>query len=436
MDIFVIGLFCISLVVCVLFDFSIVYALLFGLCVFLVYGHSKGFNARQLFGMSLVGIKTIKNVMITLLLVGMLTGLWRAGGTLPVIISYAANIINPAYFIVIVFILNCAISLLTGTCFGTAATMGVICISIANALGIDILMTGGAILAGGYFGDRCSPVSTSALLVAQLTGSDIYKNIKNMIKTAIVPFLIACGLYIALGLNAAPSGNVPDLKSLFSKEFALTPFALVPAVVIFVLSLLRVNVKIAVTASILSSLPLCILVQNIPVADIPAIMIMGFSATNSDVAAMLDGGGLVSMLRAVSIVCISSCYSGIFQQTGLLDRAKVLVDKLCSKTTPYTTMLVTSIVAGMIACNQTLAIMLTHQLCGHCEKDQYKCALDMENTVVLTAPLIPWSIACGAALSAIEVSTACIVYAFFIYLVPLCCLFADLFKHRKSRHTA
>lgn len=38
---------------------------------------------------------------------------------------------------------------------------------------------------GVYFGDRCSPVSTSALLVAELTETGIYTNIKNMIKSAL-----------------------------------------------------------------------------------------------------------------------------------------------------------------------------------------------------------------------------------------------------------
>ena len=51
--------------------------------------------------------------------------------------------------------------------------MGVITLSIGETLGISPLYSGGAILSGTYFGDRMSPVSTSALLVSVLTGTDI-----------------------------------------------------------------------------------------------------------------------------------------------------------------------------------------------------------------------------------------------------------------------
>lgn len=42
-------------------------------------------------------------------------------------------------------------------------------------------------------------MSTSALLVSELTGSDIYTNIKNMIKSAAVPAVLTCVIYAVLG---------------------------------------------------------------------------------------------------------------------------------------------------------------------------------------------------------------------------------------------
>ena len=67
-------------------------------------------------------------------------------------------------------------------------------------------LLGGAMLSGVYFGDRCSPVSTSALLVSELTETNIYDNIKRMLKTALVPFLLSCGVYAALGMAKSGSG--------------------------------------------------------------------------------------------------------------------------------------------------------------------------------------------------------------------------------------
>ena len=48
-------------------------------------------------------------------------------------------------------------------------------------------------------------MSTSALLVSELTETDIFDNIKNMVKTSVVPFAAVCVLYLLMGLNSAGS---------------------------------------------------------------------------------------------------------------------------------------------------------------------------------------------------------------------------------------
>ena len=97
------------------------------------------------------------------------------------------------------FLLCCLVSFLTGTSFGSAATIGVICMTMADSMGIPSIYTGGAILAGIFFGDRCSPVSTSALLVSELTKTDLFSNIRNMLRSALVPFALCCIIYAQLG---------------------------------------------------------------------------------------------------------------------------------------------------------------------------------------------------------------------------------------------
>ena len=199
MENFIILFFCALLLWCVLFGFSILYALAAGLVLFWLYGRHKGFAWAELFRLSLNGVKTVKNILITFVLIGMLTALWREAGTIPVIVCYAAQLINPSLFLVMAFLLNCFISVLTGTAFGTAATMGVICAAIGSTMQVNPLLTGGAVLSGVFFGDRCSPVSTSALLVAEVTHTNIFANIKNMMRSMWVPFLASCALYASCG---------------------------------------------------------------------------------------------------------------------------------------------------------------------------------------------------------------------------------------------
>ena len=127
MEIVILGAFCLSLLVCITADISIIWALLFGLVLFWCYGLKKGFSLTSLFKMSLAGISTVKNILITFMLIGVMTAMWRQSGTIAVIVSYASRLITPSVFLVAAFILCCFVSVLTGTAFGTAATMGVIC---------------------------------------------------------------------------------------------------------------------------------------------------------------------------------------------------------------------------------------------------------------------------------------------------------------------
>lgn len=419
MEWFTLGLFCAGLMFCLAIDQSILFALAFGLLLFLLYGRKKGFSWQQLLQMALEGVKTVKNILITFLLIGILTALWRAGGTIPAIVCYASALIRPSVFLLMTFLLNSCVSVLTGTSFGTAATMGVICATMGTVMGIDLRLSGGAVLAGAFFGDRCSPVSTSALLVAGLTQTDIFDNIRRMLRTGLVPFLVSCLIYTVLGMFTAHTEETMDLWELFRSEFVLHWVLLLPPCVILLLSALRVNVKKAMIASILSAIPLCVLVQHLSLAQLLHIVIFGFQAADESLEPMINGGGILSMIRVAGIVCLSSSYSGIFQKTGLLDNARQAIEHFAGKTSSFAAVLLTSVLTGMIACNQTLTVMLTHQLCEKLEKDASNFANTLEDSAIVVAPLVPWSIAGGVPLSAVGAPSSAILFAFYLYLLPV-----------------
>ena len=420
MEVLTIGIFCALLIICIITGKSILYALLVGLIIFSLYGKKQGYSWRQISRMALQGAWKVKNILLTFILIGMLTALWRQAGTIPAIICYTVHLIKPSTFLLMTFLLNCLISVLTGTALGTAATIGVVCATMASALGIPSWMTGGAILSGVYFGDRCSPVSTSALLVAELTETGIYTNIKNMIKSALAPFTITCILYLTVSIQLHGKTEMPDLGHAFGSEFRLSWIALLPAAVILLLSVVQAGVKIAMIASIVTAIPVCIGLQNMAFTELPELLLNGFHSTDVTVAAMLNGGGITSMLKVGAIVCISSSYSGIFQATGILNGFQKMVCLLADRTKPYFAVLVTSILTSVMACNQTLAIMLTGQLCSRTEPDKLRFANNLEDSAVLIAPLVPWSIACAVPLTAAGAPGYSVLFAVFLYLLPLC----------------
>ena len=91
----VLVMFAVTLIGCILAGIPILAALALGYLIFFAYTLSRGYTVRDIFGMSWKGIKTAKNILITFLLIGMLTALWRAAGTIPAIVSYCAGLMNP-----------------------------------------------------------------------------------------------------------------------------------------------------------------------------------------------------------------------------------------------------------------------------------------------------------------------------------------------------
>lgn len=433
LEILTMAAFTAVLIACVAAGQSVVYALVIGYVIFFVYGLKKGHSAGQVLEMSKKGIMTSMNILVIFFLIGMLTALWRACGTIPVIVCYSAQLIHPAIFVMLAFLLNCLVSVLTGTSFGTAATMGVICMSMARSMGQNEILVGGAIISGLFFGDRCSPVSSSALLVSTLTETDIYENIRGMVRTTLVPFFITCAIYGVLGIFYAGGGEVPDMTAIYAEGFRLHWVLVLPAAVILVLSAFHVHVKKTMAVSIVLAALLCLTVQGAAPAEMIRWLVFGYRAENEMLGAMINGGGIVSMLQAFFIVGISSSFAGIFEGTGLLKDMKRYIVSISGKITPFGCITVVSAVASMIACNQTLASILTYQLCHDVVPDRKQFALDLENTVIVLAALVPWSIAGSVPAATLGVPMVSLAAACYLYLVPFWNLIVQAVRLRGSR---
>jgi len=411
-------LFVLGLLLCLVNHFSILCALAAGLILFLIYGLLKKHTVTALLKMAWQGIRTVRQILLLLMLIGIMTALWRASGTIAFLVAYGSRLIVPEFFLLAVFVLCSVVSALIGSSFGTAATIGVICMAMANWSGIPPLLAGGAILSGSFFGDRCSPMSTSALLVAQLTGTDLYRNIRLMLRSACAPFLATCAVYLLIGL-ILPGGSGEDPAELLQAGFRLNWPAALPALLIVLLSLGKVQVKFTMAASIILAAVIAVTVQHAAWTDLPGLLWYGYHAPTPQLAVMLDGGGILSMVKVTAIVCLSSSYAGIFDGTHLLDALKQQQAALCRRLTPFGGLTVTSVVTNMIACNQTLSTILTHQLCREELKDPYRLSMSLENSVVVIAGLIPWSVASAAPLSAIAAPTASIAAACYLYFLPI-----------------
>ena len=425
-------LFSLSLIFCLLLKYSVIYALIVGYIIFVTYGLTKGHDLKVLMKKSFEGVLTVKNILLVFILIGMITALWRASGTIAYIVYMGSKLISPSILILLTFLLCSILSFLIGTSLGTAATMGVICVSIGKAMEINPYYLGGAVLSGIYFGDRCSPMSTSALLITELTKTDLYTNIKLMIKTSVIPFIVTCLFYLLLGFKSTVSNISVDVTEIFKQNYNLNIIVIIPAILIIILSILKINVKKTMLVSIVISFIIAMFIQRDSIVALINYCIFGYHHPNERLNLMMKGGGILSMVNVSLIVGISSSYSGIFKETKMLVSLKKHLKDFSKKTSSYFVIFLSSIISGAIACNQSLGTILTNELCGELVEKQ-KMAIILENTVILLVGLIPWNIAMDVPLKAIGVGFMSGLFAFYLYFLPLWNLFLDFIKERKYK---
>jgi NhaC family Na+:H+ antiporter len=417
-------IFTLSLIISIIIDFSILIPLVIGMILFSLTALHRGYDLKTVVNMILNGMKKSFALMPIFALIGIITAIWRASGTIPFFVYYGTLLLNPEYFILFAFLLSCVVSFALGTSFGTVGTIGVVLIVLAKGGGVNTSVAAGAIISGAFFGDRCSPTSSSANLVATITGTDLYGNVKRMMITGLIPFIATSIIYVFLSRNNPI--NITDSKLLddISFYFNLSYVTILPAVLIFIFALFKKNVKISMFFSIITAFLICLFVQKMAIADIIKTMIFGFKLNaDSTLKNIISGGGLFSMFKVSLIVMIASSYSGIFEKTGMLNDIQELLKKMSNKIGIYLTTFFTSLATGAFCCNQTLPVLLTYQLMNkiYTENGLTKedIAIDLENTAIMTSELFPWSIAIAVPLATLSADSTSIMYAVFLYLVPL-----------------
>ena len=98
------GGFVCLLVLSVVLGFPLVPALLGGYGLFFLYGLYRKNTPAALWQMSLRGLKTVGTILFLFVLIGVITALWRACGTIPFLIYYTSGLISPAVFFLLAFL--------------------------------------------------------------------------------------------------------------------------------------------------------------------------------------------------------------------------------------------------------------------------------------------------------------------------------------------
>ena len=159
--------------------------------VAIIVGLKNGYKWKELEEAIVNGISLSLGAILILLVVGSLIGTWLLAGTVPTLIYYGLQLINPSWFYPATCILCGVVAMSIGSSWTTAATVGVALMGVGDGMGLSAGVTAGAVISGAYFGDKLSPLSETTNLAPAVAGTDLFTHIHHMLWTTVPSFVIA-----------------------------------------------------------------------------------------------------------------------------------------------------------------------------------------------------------------------------------------------------
>lgn len=142
------------------------------------------------------GVMTI--VLIYLLAGGFQGGAAGMGGKTSVV-NFCLQFIPPSLLIPGIFLICCFVSTSIGTSMGTIAAMAPVAVGVASGAGLNLAMTGAAVIGGSYFGDNLSMISDTTISAAEGCGSEMKDKFRMNFFIALPAAIITLVIYAVTG---------------------------------------------------------------------------------------------------------------------------------------------------------------------------------------------------------------------------------------------
>lgn len=273
--------------------------------------------------------------------------------------------------------------------------------AIGNAMGINPGMVAGAVICGAMFGDKLSPLSDTTNLAPAVAGAKLSDHVRAMMWTTLPTFLISLVLFTILGISQTAGGyEMGDLGTYIQAlegEFHLGAVTLLPAVVIIVLLLCKVNSIVALGLSAFVAGLVSFFCQGNTLQSIIRVAYNGYTTGIEDAVlkAILNRGGMSSMMQYVAIISFAVGMGGMLEKLGVLGNIlKVITDRIHNDGTLITATLLVGYVTSLISCSQPMAHVLTGRLMAPIFKERGIApeilSRSLEDSGTLAGPMIPW----------------------------------------------
>ena len=338
-----------------------------------------------------------------IIVVGVMIASWIACGSIPMLIDFGLRTVSPSLFLVTSCLVCGIISLLTGTAYGTAGTVGIAFIGIAQGMGIPLAPAAGAIVAGSYLGDKISPFAASLNLAVAAARANLIDTIQHLAWTTIPAYLIGLVVYGIAGSRYAVhhvnSDRIQVIQETIRSNFQYHWLLLVPPAIVLVLTFRRKPVIPGMLLSSATALLLAKVLQGKSILNGMEYCVSGYKAKTGILAVdqLLSRGGLHEMMKISLVAFCAFAFAGIIQKAGILD---FLLEKIL-KIARTTALLIASAVAAalstaLITGSAYLSVLIPGELFAPAFRARGLAAKNLARATQEShsiVPVVPWAIA-------------------------------------------
>lgn len=350
-------------------------------------------------------------VIYILIAVGIVIGTWIYSGTVPYMIYLGLQLISPQMFLVTAWAITAIVSTATGTAWGSVATAGLALMGVANEMGIPLGMAAGAVIAGGVFGDKMSPLSDTTNLAPMICKVDLFDHIRHMFWTTIPASLVGLAVWFVVGqgltVNAENAASIAVLSENLSSIFNWNILLLLPPVIVIAGAMMR---KPTVPIMLLSSVVAIALGMGFHgfsfaagvsscVGGFKVSMVTAAGAADAiaaeNVVKLLTRGGISSMMTIVNTIICAYAFAGIVAKIGCLE---VILNSLASKVDCRWKLIGVTVCAGILLTFATGVASVPIIMIGFLMSDMYKdmglhgvnLSRTLEDCGTMLIPFVPW----------------------------------------------
>tara|TARA_R110000868_G_scaffold2321_9_gene17330 strand:+ start:3716 stop:5167 length:1452 start_codon:yes stop_codon:yes gene_type:complete len=346
-----------------------------------------------------------------LLGIGILLGAWMFSGTIPLMVAGGIALIDPRYMALTAFLGTAMMSMMTGTSWGSAGTLGVAFMATATALGIPLAPVAGAVVSGAYFGDKMSPLSDTTNIAAIAAGAPLLEHVHHMLYTAVPSFVVAGMIYAALGLfGGAPAltdgGAGIETVTALNALFHLDLWCVLPILVAVGGIAWRQPPALVILASAVLALVIGVADQGFAARDAVILVMRGFdvSMTGADPASLpaslpglLNRGGLASMAETLIFIITAFLLAGAMEASGALSR---LLTGLLAGANSVWRLIAATMLSGTVMVSVTSHAGVTALIVGELFRPAFKrlglapvnLSRSIEDSATIVEPLLPWTV--------------------------------------------